>query len=106
METPAETDILWEFPLSTKKKEVLLADSPFDELSTYLAEKFHVWTKLPRFIYPWWSRLFQTLWKQYTLHEAYKEHSELWSIPNADHVQGYSLNKEEYTRRVVQFFDK
>lgn len=118
----------------------VVADSPFDELSTYLTEKFYVWTKLPSFPFTPLTLAFIRMHvgsakkvspikalkkihprpvllihgdQDYSipyensmrLHEAYKEHSELWTVSNADHVQGYRLNREEYTRRVVQFFD-
>jgi len=119
----------------------VVADSPFDELSTYLAEKFYVWTKLPSFpftpltlafirmhvgnakkvnprkalkrIYPR-PVLFIHGDRDYSipyensmrLHEAYKKHSKLWTVSNADHVESYRLHREEYTRRVVQFFAK
>ena len=117
----------------------VVADSPFDELSTYLAEKFYVWTRLPSFPFTPLTLAFirmhvgnakrvnprKALQKIHPrpilfihgagdhsiphensirLHENYKDHSELWTVPNADHVQGYRLNREEYTRRVVQFF--
>lgn len=118
----------------------VVADSPFDELSTYLAEKFYVWTKLPSFPFTPLTLAFIRMHvgnakqvnprkalkkihprpvlfihgdKDYSipydnsvrLHEAYKEHSELWTVTNADHVQGYRLNRKEYTRRVIRFFD-
>ncbi|WP_019639837.1 alpha/beta hydrolase [Paenibacillus fonticola] len=117
----------------------VVADSPFDELSTYLTEKFYVWTKLPSFPFTPLTLAFIRMHvgnakrvnprkalknihprpvlfihgdQDYSipyensirLHEAYKEHSELWTVSNADHVQAYRLDREKYTKRVVQFF--
>ena len=41
----------------------------------------------------------------YTLHNANKD-AEFWIIENADHGETYALNKEEYEKRVLEFFEK
>ena len=41
----------------------------------------------------------------YILHNANKK-SELWVVENADHGESYALNKEEYEKRVLEFFEK
>lgn len=119
----------------------VVADSPFDELPTYLAEKFYVWTKLPSFPFTPLTLAFirihvgnpknvnpkKALEKIFPrpilfihgeddqkipcensirMHEFYKEYSTFLKIPHADHVQGYRLDREKYTKQVVQFFDK
>jgi len=39
------------------------------------------------------------------LHNANKK-TELWIVENADHGSTYALNKEEYEKRVLEFFEK
>jgi len=39
------------------------------------------------------------------LHNANKE-TELWIVKNADHGEGYALNKKEYEKKVLEFFEK
>jgi len=41
----------------------------------------------------------------YILHNANKK-AELWIVENADHGEIYALNKEEYEKRVLEFFEK
>jgi len=41
----------------------------------------------------------------YILHEANKD-AKLWIVENADHGYTYALNKEEYEKRVLEFFEK
>lgn len=41
----------------------------------------------------------------YILHNANKN-TELWIVENADHGETYALNKEEYEKRVLGFFEK
>ena len=41
----------------------------------------------------------------YILHNANKK-TELWIVENADHGEIYALNKEEYEKRVLEFFEK
>ncbi len=38
--------------------------------------------------------------------EAGNPHTELWIIPDTGHVRSYAAMPDEYTRRVVQFFDR
>ena len=39
------------------------------------------------------------------LHNANKK-TELWILDNADHGETYALNKEEYEKRVLEFFGR
>ena len=39
----------------------------------------------------------------YILHNSNKK-AELWIVENADHGETYALNKEEYEKRVLEFF--
>ena len=41
----------------------------------------------------------------YILHNANKK-AELWIVENADHWEIYALNKEEYEKKVLEFFEK
>ena len=41
----------------------------------------------------------------YILHNANKK-AELWIVENADHGEIYALNKEEYEKKVLEFFEK
>ena len=41
----------------------------------------------------------------YILHNSNKK-AELWIVENADHGETYALNKEEYEKRVLEFFGK
>jgi len=41
----------------------------------------------------------------YILNNANKK-TELWIVENADHGETYGLNKEEYEKRVLEFFEK
>ncbi len=41
----------------------------------------------------------------YILHNANKK-TELWIVENADHGETYALNKDEYEKRVLEFFEK
>ena len=41
----------------------------------------------------------------YILHNTNKD-SKIWIIENADHGETYALNKEEYEKRVLDFFEK
>lgn len=41
----------------------------------------------------------------YVLHDANKK-TELWIAENADHGKIYALNKEEYEKRVLEFFER
>jgi len=41
----------------------------------------------------------------YVLHNANKK-TELWIVENADHGETYALNKDEYEKRVLEFFEK
>jgi len=39
------------------------------------------------------------------LHNANKK-TELWIVENSDHGETYALNKEEYEKKVLEFFEK
>ena len=39
------------------------------------------------------------------LHDAAKN-SELWVVENADHGETHALKKEEYEKRIIEFFEK
>ena len=41
----------------------------------------------------------------YILHNANKN-TELWIVENADHGETYALNKDEYEKRILEFFEK
>ncbi len=41
----------------------------------------------------------------YLLHNANKK-AQLWIVDNADHGETYALNKEEYEKKVLNFFEK
>ncbi len=43
--------------------------------------------------------------ESYLLHNANKK-TELWILDNAGHGETYALNKEEYEKRVLEFFEK
>jgi fermentation-respiration switch protein FrsA (DUF1100 family) len=39
-------------------------------------------------------------------HEAAGQPKQLWSIPDAGHMEGIKAHPKEYERRVVAFFDR
>lgn len=125
-------------------KEVVgvVADSPFNNLRTYLTDNLSVWSDLPEFpftpmimliippltgidvdtvnplaavdqIYPR-PVLFihdqgDTAIPDVNSEEMYKKHPDVFSFWNPDvegHVKAYHENPEEYTQRVIQFFDQ
>ena len=43
--------------------------------------------------------------ESYILHNANKK-TEIWIVENADHGETYALNKDEYEKRVLEFFEK